>query len=494
VGIRLEKLVLPCKSDVLTLAMPDLQTLAVDWLERLELYQNQLFRERRHRYGRRSERRGDGAGQKDGGQDAGPKKPRDDVTKRPSERYPDAPVHVERLELPEAPKCECCGGVMTDSGMTEDSQSIGVKEKQFIVIEQKRTKYRCSGCHGSIVTTPLPARVTPGGSYSDELMVDATVSKYCDLIPMERYTKMAERGGMPDLPPQSLIQTTACLADFMGPIYETIKSEVLAANVLLADETPHRMLEGDKRTQWYLWGFSAQQRSCFFECHSTRSGDVSSEVVKASKAEVLLSDAYSGYSKTADVVNKWRLEAKLKLIITAYCNAHARRYFEAAGDSKDADYMVACYKEIYRLEKDAHGTGYGLATRRLKMQTIFKRMREEAKKKVSEYSSKSAMGRAYAYFLSHYDGLTEFLTRLDVPIDNNASERLLRSHVVGRKTWYGTHSPRGAEVAAIHFTIVESCKLNGVNPRQYYLDMIGRLHRGEEVVTPYQYLWQVLLL
>jgi hypothetical protein len=132
VGVRLEKLVLPSKNDVLTLAMPDLQTLAVDWLERLELYQDQLFRERRHRYGPRSERsqRDDS----DGSVDDKPKDPRDDVIKRPSDRYPDAPVHVDKIELPEPPKCECCGGVMTDSGMTEDSQSIGVKEKQFIVI------------------------------------------------------------------------------------------------------------------------------------------------------------------------------------------------------------------------------------------------------------------------------------------------------------------------------------------------------------------------
>ena len=237
-GVRLEKLVLPSKNDVLTLAMPALQTLAVDWLERLELYQHQLFRERRHRYGRRSER-----SPRDDTTTGELKKPRDDVTKRPSERYPEAPVHVDKIELPEPPKCGCCGRTMTDSGMSEDSESISVKEKQFIVIEQKRTKYRCSGCHSSIVTAPLPARITPGGSYSDEVIVDATVSKYCDLIPMERYTQMAERGGMPGLPPQSLIQTTSCLADFMGPVYDTIKSEVLAANVLLADETPHRMLE-----------------------------------------------------------------------------------------------------------------------------------------------------------------------------------------------------------------------------------------------------------
>jgi hypothetical protein len=127
------------------------------------------------------------------------------------------------------------------------------------------------------------------------------------------------------------------------------------------------------------------------------------------------------------------------------------------------------------------------------MQPIFAAMRETAEKKVNEYSSKSQLGRAYAYFLENYEGLTVFLSRNDVPIDNNASERALRNHVIGRKTWYGTHSPAGAEVAAVHFTIVESCKMNDVNPRQYYLDMTSRLHRGEDVLTPSDYKRQVLI-
>ena len=127
------------------------------------------------------------------------------------------------------------------------------------------------------------------------------------------------------------------------------------------------------------------------------------------------------------------------------------------------------------------------------MWPIFAAMRETAARKVIEYSSKSQLARAYSYFLTNFDGLTVFLSREDVPIDNNASERILRSHVIGRKTWYGTHSPEGAEVAAVHFTIVESCKMNGVNPRQYYADMIGSLHRGEEVMTPSEYKRRVLL-
>jgi hypothetical protein len=97
------------------------------------------------------------------------------------------------------------------------------------------------------------------------------------------------------------------------------------------------------------------------------------------------------------------------------------------------------------------------------------------------------MYTAYNYFLKNYDGLTLFLTNHLVPIDNNGSERLLRGPVIGRKTWYGTHSKQGAQVAAVHFTINESCKLNGVNPREYYADAVQRIHQGKTLLTPRQY-------
>ena len=121
------------------------------------------------------------------------------------------------------------------------------------------------------------------------------------------------------------------------------------------------------------------------------------------------------------------------------------------------------------------------------MKPHFEAIRAEAEAKVATYSNKSQMASAYNYFLKNYDGLTLFLTNPLVPIDNNSSERLLRSHVVGRKTWYGTHSRKGAEVAAVHFSIVETCKLIQVNPREYYMDAVQRIHSKSELLTPRQY-------
>ena len=118
------------------------------------------------------------------------------------------------------------------------------------------------------------------------------------------------------------------------------------------------------------------------------------------------------------------------------------------------------------------------------MKSHFEALRSKALEELPRYPSQNQYGKALNYFLSNYDGLTFFLTDAEVPIDNNSQERLLRSHVVGRKTWYGTHSKRGARTAAILFSLVETCKLNQVNPREYFKNLVQDLLAGKSPYTP----------
>ena len=280
------------------------------------------------------------------------------------------------------------------------------------------------------------------------------------------------------------------LASFIKPVYQRIKDETLNTEVLLADETPHRMLEGDAKKKWFLWGFSSM-KSCFFECHNTRSGDVSAAVLADSICGVLLSDVYSGYGRSIRLANEIRKKKNRAIILAAYCNAHARRKFKDRDSDdvcEDAEWMIERYKEIYKLNKEAKDQPVEIVKeKRSEMKPIFESMRDEAQKKIDTYSSKSQMATAYNYFLENYEGLTRFLDNPLIPIDNNLSERLLRSHVVGRKTWYGTHSKESAATAAIHFSIVESCKIIGVNPREFYSDAVKRIHKKLEPLTPQEY-------
>ena len=407
----------------------------------------------------------------------------------PSERYPNLPLIERHVTLDTPPACKCCGSEMEDSGLTEDSEYLTKVPAQYYVVVQMRHKYRCGGCHGDLQTAPNPPKIKEGSGYSDEIAIDVAVSKYCDLVPMERYARIAGRDGVEGLPPQSLIEATHNLADFIKPVYEQLKDEIKSLSVLHADETPHRMLEGDKKCNWYLWGFSGSETS-YFECHDTRSGDVASELLKDASCEYLMSDVYSGYGKAIKDSNEYRKENNKVLLKSIYCNAHARRYFVQAHERfpREMEFYVKTYQKIYRLERIAQERlpDRVLRVRRL-MAPLFKRMQDQVIVDVGGYSSKSAIGKAMNYFLKNYDGFTAFIQNKDLPIDNNSQERLLRNPVIGRKTWYGTHSKRGAETMAVLFSVMESCKLNKINPRKYLKNLAQDLHQGKKSYTPKEY-------
>jgi transposase len=409
--------------------------------------------------------------------------------KKPSERYPNIPVREEKIVFTTVPDCDSCGKQMTDSGMFEESEQLNMIPKKFEIIKFLRPKFRCS-CQACIKTVPLPKRIIDGSSYSDDMIIDVVCSKYCDLIPIERYVQMAGRGGLMGLPPQSLIELTHQFANFIRIVYGLIKKEIQSSRVLHADETPQNMLEGSLTKSWYLWGFSTL-KSCYLECHDTRSGDIASEILMNSVCEVIVSDDFGGYGKALKFVNENRQNQNSNSIMNAKCNAHARRYFfKPRINYPECEFYLENYHQIYRLNAESKDKPADEVLKlREKMRIYFEAMKSRAIEEYSsnKYSDKSKFIVALNYFLKNYNDLILFLDQTDVAIDNNAQERLLRSHVVGRKTWYGTHSVRGAETAAILFSIIETCKLNKINPREYLKNLVIDLHNGKKPYTPSEY-------
>jgi transposase len=412
----------------------------------------------------------------------GSKEPRKRVL-LPSERYPNVDVIEKRVELDVLPTCPCCSKEMKDSGLTEDSEHLTVIPRRFFVVQQRRVKYRCSSCQEGLLTAPAIPRIKSGSSYSDEMVVDVALSKYCDLIPVERYVQMAERSGVTGLPANTLIEGTHNLAEFLAPVYKKIKDEVMSSRVLHADETPHRMLEGDEKSNWYLWGFSTD-RASYFEAHDTRSGAVAADIIKESKCEYLVSDVFSGYSRAVSDSNLYRRENALPEIRNIYCNAHARRKFKESSQTfvRESEFFLWCYQRIYHLEKLKD-----FKDRRLWQGRYFRAMERWGLRLKSSYSSKSSLVKAIDYLFKNFDELTYFLKHEDLPIDNNSQERLMRNPVVGRKTWYGTHSKKGAATNATLFSLVESCKVNQVNPREYFRDIVKAIHEKRGIFTPGEY-------
>lgn len=407
--------------------------------------------------------------------------------RQPSERYPNIPIREIPIVISPLPGCGVCGKHMSDSGMTEDSEQLTTIPKKFEILRYKRSIYRCS-CQSCMVTAPAVAKIIPSSTYSNEMILDVVLSKYCDLIPIERYVGMAARSGLKDLPPHSLIDLTHKFAVFVKDVYDLIKLGILETRVMSADETPHRMLEGSDKKSWYLWGFSTAHL-CLLQARDTRSGDVASEILLKSQCEVLLTDDYSGYDKAVRIANIERHLSGKKMIVNAKCNAHSRRYFyKPRLNYPEASFYLDNYHEIYQLESDARGKPPNeVLELRSQMKSRFEAMKTRASQELRRYPDGNQYKRGLNYFLENYEGLTLFLNQADVPIDNNSQERLLRSHVVGRKTWYGTHSEQGAETAAVLFSIVETCKLNGVNPREYFAKLVEDLLAGKSAYSPSDY-------
>ncbi len=416
-------------------------------------------------------------------------KKRKSTLKLPSEKYPDAVIIDRDIDFVEHPVCSCCSSIMSSSGMLDSSEYLEVSPKSYFIIRQNKKKYRCKTCHSEIKTAPSMPRIKSGSSYSDNIIIDVALSKYCDLVPIGRYSAMAARQGFPGLPANSLIETTHHLADFVTPAVDLLKQEVLSLTVLMADETPHKMLEGSEKKNWYLWGFSGP-KACYFECHDTRSGDIASNFLKDSKCEVLVTDVYSGYKKAIRETNIKRVSESKPEILSAYCNAHARRKFKECEHDfpKESIFYLKQYREIYILESSTKDKSLlEKAIIRKKMQILFSKMQAQAKTELDKYSSKSLFVKSLNYFLNNYVGLTRFIDNVDIPIDNNAQERNLRSPVIGRKTWYGTHSERGSETASKLFSLVESCKLNKVNPRSYFKELVTSLLESDKAFTPSEF-------
>jgi hypothetical protein len=182
--------------------------------------------------------------------------------------------------------------------------------------------------------------------------------------------------------------------------------------------------------------------------------------------------------------NVYRRENNLVEIKNIYCNAHARRKFKESSQSfeGESELFLWCYGKIYRLEKLKD-----FKARRQWQRLYYRAMERFSLRIKNSYSSKSSLVKAIDYFNKNFHELTYFLQHEDLPIDNNSQERLMRNPVIGRKTWYGTHSKKGAETNAVLFSLVESCKLNKVNPRDYFKDIVHAIHEEREIFTPGEY-------
>lgn len=381
---------------------------------------------------------------------------------------PNLPIKEQVHDLDEPDKtCPKCGGGLEEwKGQEEESEEITVIRRQFVLLEHKRKKYRC-GCNGHVEVAPGPIKLIPGGRYSLDFAVEVGVDKYGDHMPLEREVRRMAREGL-ETSSQVLWDQLDALARVLAPLHGAIGDHVRKGGVLLVDETPWWMLK-KARQKWQLWG-AMNEDAAFYQICSSRSADAAKKLLAGFEG-IMVCDAMKAYKKLARDGPR---------LILAGCNAHARRKFVEieANYPEECEEILDLYKALYRVEAKVPAgrlTG-GEATARLDLlrqlrneesRPIMKEMRAWANATAPRHLKRSGLGEAIGYLLNHWKPLTVFLDDPRVPIDNNRMERGLRGPVCGRKNHHGSKSKRGTEVAAVLYSIVESCKLVRLDPHAY---------------------------
>ena len=389
--------------------------------------------------------------------------------------------------LPEGERtCPVCAGQLEPMGeQTEDSEEITVVEASYQVVTHRRQKYRCS-CNAAVVTAPGPVKLTPGGRYAPEFAVHVAEAKYLDHLPLERQVKAMGRKGLA-VDSQTLWDQLTALARHVGPTYEALCANVLASDVVFMDETHWRLMDEDGSHRWWTWCCASEDAVAYW-IRDHRSKDAAAEVLGDYQG-IVMSDGYAVYDALA---------RGSPAITPVHCWAHVRRKFLEAESSfpDECGRALSWIGELYAIERQvphlprgapeevtAEATALRSRLRGERSRTIINELREWAYATKPATLPQSSLGKAIEYMLSLWPGLTRFLLDPRVPLDNNAAERALRGVVVGRKNHYGSHSRRGAEVAAIMYTLFESAKLAGVDPHRYVLEATRRAIAAPGTVT-----------
>jgi len=455
----------------------------------LKLLTEKLRANREAMFGRSSERRpkaddnDDDGKSGESGKDAGRKRPA-----RPGHgptAQPDLPIVEHVHDLDEADKvCPICGLELNAiAGQFETSELITVVERRFEVHRVKLTKSTCAS-HCGIETALPPDKPIKGGRYSTEFAVEVAVGKYGLHLPLSRQVReMAEQGLK--VTSQTLWDQIFALYLLLVPSYQALREQVLAAPVVGADETTWRMMGSGNRKKWYAWVITTAT-GAVYHIDPSRSAKAAAALLKG-YGGVVMTDGYAAYEK----LRRLLLQKQRYTFDLVSCWAHVRRRFvKCEADYPEAAEVLALIGKLYEIEKKARAGPFDDPLDALR-HLAWKR-KEESKPVVAEiqawrsrqhYLPSSSFGSAVQYMDELWVRLIKFLDDPRVTLDNNASERAMRAPVLGRKNHYGSRSKKGTDVAALFYSLTETCKLVGISPREYIAEAARRALRCKGTVT-----------
>ncbi|MGB4192164.1 MAG: IS66 family transposase, partial [Rickettsiales bacterium] len=381
------------------------------------------------------------------------------------------PDHLERIEIVHdvAPICTSCGGENLRKISDDVSETLEYIRAKIKVIKHVRPRCICSNCDNVMQAYPASGPIEKGLA-GPGLLAHVITQKYCYHLPLYRQAQMFERDGI-HISRSTMGGWMFECGVILMPLIQSLIDYVFSATHLHGDDTPVKVLApGLKKTKTgRIWTYVVDGRGhgshlapAVYYCYSPdRKGERPVEHLTGFKG-VLHADAYSGYNAVYELG-----------VTEAGCWAHTRRKFYEiviVSDHAEIAYnALRSIQELYKIEEEIRGKNpeIRLEYRQAQSKEIVEKMFKEFEDKIKNLPKKGSTALAINYALNNKAALMRFLDDGKIEIDNNIAERALRGVAVGRKNWLFAGSDRGGHTAAAFFSLIESAKLNGLDPEKY---------------------------
>ena len=396
------------------------------------------------------------------------------------------PKHLPRIEKVIEPESTTCGCGARRHVIGEDvSERLDIVPAQFRVIVTRRPKYACRSCEDGILQAPAPAHLIPGGMPTEATVAHVVVSKHADHVPLYRQAQIYGRQGI-DLDRSTLADWVGRAAFELKPVHAALLADLKQSRKLFMDETRAPVLDpGRRKTKTgYFWALARDDRpwngdappGVAFTYAPGRSGQYADDILKEFNG-ILQVDGYAGYNRLLK-----RADQGVEL---AYCWAHARRKLHEVAQNATAPIAEEGLRQIaalYRIETDIRGQSpeLRLAARRERSAPKIAAFQDWLHQHRARVSAKSPLGAALKYIAKYWDGLCLFLTDGHVELDNNPVERTIRPIALNRKNALFAGHDAGAENWAVIASLIETCKLNAVDPHAWLTSTLSAIAGGHK--------------
>ena len=381
----------------------------------------------------------------------------------------DLPIEKEVHDIPEEEKiCPDTKKPLEKIG-EETTSKLAYKPGSYYIKQIIRPKYATP--KGSIQTAPLPESLLERCQADESLLAHIIISKYCDHLPLYRQSEILKRVGI-HISRQTLCKWIMRSGKALKPLYQELQKQILKSSNLFIDETPVAMQAPKKVKQAYMWvtvggeGSNPPHRAYHFRL--TRKHENAEKLLKDYQG-TFHSDKYGCYEKLAQE----------KRLNWCPCYSHIRRKFFEAEGGEFRETILRKIRHLFRYEKVAwkRSPEERLQIRQEKEAPIIDQIIALCTEKIKDYRllPKSKLREALGYLLSLHPYLKNYTKHANAHISNNVAERAVRPLALGRKNWLFLGSEEGGEIAAILFSLVQSCKASGINPEKYLTDVMRRL-------------------